>query len=140
MILTGLVRLGRDAVLRYMPDGTPVANMALAYNYGQKDQDGKRPAQWIEAALWGKRAEALAPHLTKGTALDVVLEDVHLEEWVRQDGTPGKPKLAGRVLNVEFAGHAPERGAEPRAPASAPPAPAAAPATTSVFDSDDIPF
>lgn len=117
MILTGLVRLGRDAVLRYAPDGTPVANMALAYNYGQKGQDGKRPAQWIEAALWGKRAESLVAHLTKGTALDVVLEDVHIETWKDQDGA-ARVKLAARVANVEFAGRASDKStaAPPAAP------------------------
>lgn len=140
MILTGLARLGRDAVLRYMSDGTPVANLALAYNYGQKDHGGKRPTQWVEAALWGKRAEALVPHLLKGTALDVVLDDVRLDEWVRQDGTPGKPKLVGRVINVEFAGRALERGAEQNAPGSAPPVPSAPTPAPGGFDSDDIPF
>lgn len=139
MILTGLTRLGRDAVLRYMPDGTPVLNLALAYNYGQRAADGSRPTQWVEAALWGKRAEALAPHLLKGTALDVVLDDVRLDEWVRQDGTPGKPKLVGRVVMVEFAGRA--NGAS--RPPAATPEPAQQPASDpadSGFDSDDIPF
>ncbi len=112
MILTGLARLGRDAVLRYSPDGTPVANMALAYNYGQKGQDGNRPTQWVDASLWGKRAEALVPHLLKGTALDVVVEDVRIETWTDNDGA-GRVKLAGRVANVEFAGRAPERAAAP---------------------------
>ena len=135
MILTGLVRLGRDAVLRYMPDGTPVANMALAYNYGQKDEAGKRPAQWIEAALWGKRAEALVPHLLKGTALDVVLEDVRIETWSDRDGAT-RMKLAARVLNVEFAGRAAERAAAPDP--AAPPSDKAGGAGG--FESDDIPF
>lgn len=134
MILTGLARLGRDAVLRYSPDGTPVANMALAYNYGQKGQDGNRPTQWVEASLWGKRAEALAPHLRKGTALDVVVEDVRIETWQDQDGA-GRVKLAGRVLNVEFAGRANgERGTSP-APRQAPAAPAHEDPAA-----DDIPF
>lgn len=134
MILTGLVRLGRDAVLRYSPDGTPVANMALAYNYGQKGQDGNRPTQWVEASLWGKRAEALAPHLRKGTALDVVVEDVRIETWQDQDGA-GRVKLAGRVVNVEFAGRAPASDAQRSAADT--PAPASA---GGEFDSGDIPF
>lgn len=128
MILTGLVRLGRDAVLRYTPDGTPVANLAMAYNYGQKGQDGKRPSQWIEGGLWGKRAESLATHLTKGTALDVVLEDVRIETWRDQDGAT-RAKLAARVVSVEFAGRAPER-----VPAQGNAAP------SSGVESGDIPF
>lgn len=137
-ILTGPVRLGRDASLRYMGDGTPVLNLALAYSWGTKDGGGKRPTQWVDAALFGKRAEALAPHLTKGTAVDVVLDDVRLDEWTRQDGTPGKPKLVGRVVLLEFAGRGNAAGPAPAAAAPAPP-PAADPADSG-FDSDDIPF
>jgi single-strand DNA-binding protein len=148
MILTGLARLGRDAVLRYSPDGTPVLNLALAYNYGQKAQDGNRPTQWVEAALWGKRAESLAPHLLKGTQLHVVIEDVRIETWQDKDGA-GRVKLSGRLINLEFAGRAPER-ADPT-PASAParnanppaqPAPVSSVAAQGGFDTldDDIPF
>jgi single-strand DNA-binding protein len=136
MILSGLVRLGRDANLRHLSDGTPVLNMALAYSWGQKDGGGNRMTQWLDAALFGKRAESLAPHLTKGTAVDVVLDDVRIDEWTRQDGTPGKPKLVGRVVLLEFAGRANgERGAA-QAPMQAP---AAAPAHEDPA-AYDIPF
>ena len=65
--ITGAFRLGRDAELRYTPGkNEPVINLALAFNWGQKGEDGNRPSQWIEASLWGKRAEALAPYLLKG--------------------------------------------------------------------------
>lgn len=138
MITTGLVRLGRDASLRYMSDGTPVLNMALAYNWGTKDGSGKRAVQWVDAALFGKRAESLAPHLTKGTALDVVLDDVRVDEWVRQDGTPGKPKLVGRVVLLEFAGRGSGASPAPAAQASTPP-PVADPFEPGL-DPDDIPF
>ena len=53
MYLHGLCRLGRDAELRYLTDGTPVLGMALAYNYGKKDDQGNRPTQWIDASLFG---------------------------------------------------------------------------------------
>jgi hypothetical protein len=36
-------RLGRDAELRYTPNGDAVCNLALACEYGRKGQDGKRP-------------------------------------------------------------------------------------------------
>ncbi len=144
MILTGLVRLGRDASLRYLSDGTPVLNMAMAYNWGTKDGGGNRATQWIDAAMFGKRAESLAPHLLKGTALDVVLDDVRLDEWTRQDGTLGKPKLVGRVVLVEFAGRAPAATAAAKPDAQqtppAPPPPPVSGRADSAFDDDDIPF
>ena len=139
MILTGLARLGRDASLRYTGNGDPVLEMALAFNYGQKDQaTGKRPSQWIEASLWGKRAEALAPHLTKGAAIDVVLTEPHIETWTKKDQTTGF-KLVAKVSELEFAGG----GSGERKPASEAPAPRPAPAARPAsggFVDDDIPF
>lgn len=102
MILTGLARLGRNAEVRRTAGGEPVANLALAFNFGRAGADGKRPTQWIEAQLWGQRAEKLAPHLTKGTALDVVLEDPHIETYQGQNGQGHK--LVARVVMLEFAG------------------------------------
>ena len=45
MILTGLARIGKDAELRYTASNEPVANLSLAFNYGRKGDDGKRPTQ-----------------------------------------------------------------------------------------------
>lgn len=135
MILTGLARLGRDATLRHTPQGDAVLEMALAFNYGQKDGEGKRPTQWIDATLWGKRAESLAPHMKKGTALDVVITEPHVETWTKKDQTTGF-KLVGKVAELEFAGG----GSGDRKPASDPaPRPAAALAS-GAFDDDSIPF
>lgn len=101
MILTGLARIGKDAELRYTSNNEPVCNISLAYNYGRKSDDGKRPTQWIEASLWGKRAETLAPYLLKGKQVDVVLEEPHIETFEGKNGTGHK--LVGRVLAIEFA-------------------------------------
>jgi len=106
MILTGYARLGKDAEIRQMQDGTAVANLALAFNYGKKEADGHRPTQWVDGALWGPRADALAQWLVKGQGLDVTLEDVHIETYQKNDGTSGS-KLVGRVAIIGFAGSAP---------------------------------
>src|SRR5690606_20137916 len=87
--LFGMARLGRDAELRYTQDGTAVASLALAFDYGKKGQDGKRPTQWVEASIWRQRAESLAPYLLKGTRLSVVVDDVHVETFQKSDGTQG---------------------------------------------------
>lgn len=101
MILTALARLGRDPELRYLSNGDPVMNLALAVNYGKK-VDGKRPTQWIDAALFGKRAESLAPYLSKGSLVFVVIDEPHVETYQGKNG-PGA-KLVGRVSSLEFAG------------------------------------
>ena len=102
MILTALARLGRDAEVRHTPKGEAVANLALAINYGRKGSDGNRPTQWVEASLWGARAESLAPHLMKGKLLYVVIEEPHIETY---DGKNGQGhKMVGRIASLEFAG------------------------------------
>jgi single-strand DNA-binding protein len=112
MILTGLARLGQDADVRYLQDGTAVANLSLAYNYGKKDSDGKRPTQWVKAAMWGERAEKAAPYLTKGTLLNVILDDVCIETYDKRDGGTGT-NLKARVNSFEFAGGKPKDGEAP---------------------------
>lgn len=102
-----LARLGRDVEVRFTPNGDAVAELALAYNYGRKGQDGKQPSQWVKASIWGKRAESLAPYLLKGQQLAVTLDDPHIETYDKRDGGQGF-NLVGRVSNVEFAGSPPQ--------------------------------
>lgn len=139
--LFGMARLGRDAELRYTPDGTSVASLALAFDYGKKGQDGRRPTQWVEASLWRQRAEALAPYLLKGTRLSVVVDDVHVETFQKNDGTQGV-KLVGVVSTIEFGSSPQTTGQEPqptqqRAPATQ--QPRQAPASLADI-ADDVPF
>ena len=136
MKLIGLGRLGRDAELRYTTTGRQVASLSLAYNYGRKDD---RHSQWIEASLWGDRAERLAPYLLKGTLIHVILCDVHVETYAGRSGPD--TKLAGTVMDIEFAsGKRADDGQKP-VPAQRP-APAQKPQKqASAYDEDDdIPF
>lgn len=149
MSMTDLFRLGRDAEVRYTPNGDPVANLSLAYNYGRKGEDGKQPSQWIDASLWGKLAEALSEYLKKGTQVYASIDDVHIEEFTDRDGAK-RSKLAGRINAIKLAGGRREEGAAPApspAPkrhgdrAGAPPQAKSAPTGTGFDDmDDDIPF
>ena len=49
--------------------GDRVLNFSLAVDNGKDKSGEKRDATWYDCALWGKRAEALAPHITKGSKL-----------------------------------------------------------------------
>lgn len=149
-VTTGVFRLGQDAEVRYLPNGDPVATLSLACNYGKKDPNtGFRKSQWYDAGLWGDRAASLAPHLTKGTTVFAVLEDVHIEIYRNRDGAE-KAKLAARVASIEFVGsrnreddqQGGQQQPRPAAPASRPTAPAPRAAGGSGFDDmeDDIPF
>lgn len=134
----GLARIGRDVELRKTNNGDSVASISLAFSYGRKGEDGKRPTQWVDAALWGKRAEALAPYLLKGGQIAVTLEEVHIETYQGKNGEASK--LVGKVLDIELAGGG-ERQAAP-APRPAARTPAAPAPGGSGFDDmdDDIPF
>ena len=64
--------LTADPELRFTQGGQAVLNFNLAENHSKKDQSG----QWVDdgttfyrVALWGKRAETLADHLSKGASV-----------------------------------------------------------------------
>lgn len=135
--ITGVFRIGRDAELRHTPKGDTVAQLSLAYNYGKKGQDGNRPSQWIDASIWGKRAESLAPYLLKGQQIYAVLSDPHIQTYEGKNGQG--VKLAATVLEIELiAGQRPQEGQTQRQerPKASP-----APASSGFDDMDsDIPF
>lgn len=97
----GLARIGRDVEIRYTNSGEAVANISLAFTYGKKGDDGKRPTQWIDASLWGKRAESIAPYLKKGGQIVAYLEDVHSQTYTKPDGTQST-KVVGRLADLEL--------------------------------------
>lgn len=138
----GVARIGRDAEVRFTQGGDAVVSLSLAFEYGKK-VDGKKPVQWVDGALWGKRGEAMAPYLLKGQQVGVTLEDVHIETYTKGDGSAGF-KLSGKVSNIEFAGSPPQQGQQ-QAPRQQP-APQPRPqqnqqaAPPDDFDDEMIPF
>mgnify|MGYP003493891224 FL=1 len=134
--MTGLFTLGRDAETRSTGSGTTVVQLAAAYNYGRKGDDGKRPTQWLRLAMFGKQAESLAPYLTKGKQVSLIVRDLHVTTFQKQDGTTGNA-LEGVADFDDFARDGAGQGAKP-APRPAPPPPQA----HSGFDDmdDSIPF
>src|SRR5690554_3088192 len=68
-VFTATGRLGRDAETRYTANGTAVAGMPIAVDFGFGDSKG---TIWLDASLWGKRAESgLIPYLVKGQQVAV---------------------------------------------------------------------
>lgn len=141
MKLIGIARLGKDAEVRYTQNRKAVANLSLAYNFGQKDAEGKRQTQWVEAALWGDQAERLQQYLLKGTVLNVICRDVHIETYEGRNGQGFK--LVGTVADVEFVPKQRESDGQQQ-PAQRPAAQqkSAVPSKPGSFDDfeDDIPF
>lgn len=87
--LTGVFTLGRDAESRVTHNGTTVVQLSAAYNYGRKGDDGKRPTQWLRLSMFGKQAEQLCQHLTKGKQVSLIVKDLHVATFRKQDGSEG---------------------------------------------------
>ena len=67
LIIAGTV--GRDAELRRTGNGDAVLGFSVAVDQGKDKNGQKRDAKWYDASIWGKRAESLQGHITKGTKL-----------------------------------------------------------------------
>lgn len=127
MKLIGLATLGREPELKASNSGDPYIPVSVWYPYGKKAADGKRPTQFVDVLIYGKKAEFLAPYLAKGQKAYLELTDVHVETYQKKDGGTGV-SLKGFVAEYQIAGDRKE----------------AAPATKTsakVEDlTDDIPF
>ena len=126
LIMTG--RLGKDAEQRFMANGTPVLNFSVASDVGWKE---RKHTVWVECSIFGKRAESLAPYLTKGLSV-TISGDGDLREWEGKDGQKGKA-LSCNVNDVEMHG-----GGEKSAPKAE--GFRDAPAVADDFVDSDIPF
>ena len=66
VILIG--NLGKDPEVKYTPQGTPVAKLALATNERYKDKNGEWQdrTEWHNVVLWQRLAEIAGEYLKKG--------------------------------------------------------------------------
>ncbi|MFA5899424.1 MAG: single-stranded DNA-binding protein [Hyphomicrobium sp.] len=122
--------LGRDAEVRAMPNGDPVASFSVA------DSQGKdKITIWWNCQLFGKRAESLAPYLVKGGSV-TVSGNVTEREWTDKEGQKRK-SMDIRVNDVALQGGKREAAPATELQQAAKPAP-----TGSGFDDmdDDVPF
>lgn len=120
--------IGKDAEMRNMPNGDPVASFSIADSQGKN-----KPTIWWNCQLFGKRATALAPYLVKGQQVTVA-GSISEREWSDKDGQKRK-SMDVRVQEVVLQGGRKETEEAPRATAHMPQQAAA-------FDSsdEDIPF
>ena len=127
--LTVAGQLGRDAEVRFLPNGDAVANFSIADSQG-KDKD----AIWWNCQLFGKRAESLAHYLTKGQSVTVT-GNVSQRKYTDKNGVE-KISTDVRVNDVALQGGRKESAAPQAAQAPKPKS------QSKNFDhmDDDIPF
>ncbi len=75
--------VGRDAEIRQTQGGDKVAGFSVAVDRG-KDRNGEKITIWYDCSLWGKRADALGPYVTKGTRVAIT-------------GRPGARQHEGKI-------------------------------------------
>lgn len=109
-------QLGRDAEVRYLPNGDAVANFSVA------DSQGKdKPTIWWNCQLFGKRAESLSQYLLKGQS--VTVSGNITQRTYQKDGVD-KTVMEIRVSDVALQGGRKEETSAAPAPRQAAPRPA----------------
>jgi single-strand DNA-binding protein len=135
VILVG--NLGRDAELRYTPNGSAVATLSLATTEVWNDRQGQRQekTEWHRVVVWGKQAESLQEYLVKGRQI-YVEGRLQTRQWDDKDGHKRYTTeiKADRVTLLGGGGGARSVPAS-AAPAAGPEEPPMEPITD-----DDIPF
>jgi len=120
--------LGRDCETRHTPSGDPV----VSFSVGVKSGYGKNESTtWANCAMFGKRAEAVAPYLTKGQLVGICGE-VNLREWTDKDGGK-RQSLDVRVTDLTLLGKKDSAEAPRKSSVKTPPA-------SSTDDDSEIPF
>lgn len=136
-----LGHLGGDPELRYLPDGSPVANFSLATHETWKDKSGEKQerTEWHRCQAWGQLAEIAGEYLKKGAP--VYLEGkIRTRKWQDKEGRDRyTTEIVVERLQMLGAGRRDTDPAERGVPAEGEDKPKA---TRSAFDDfeDDIPF
>ncbi len=129
--------LTRDPELRALPKGTAICQFGVAINRAFKTESGEKREEvtFVDLEAWGKTAEIIAKHLTKGRA--AMLEGrLKLDQWEDKKSGEKRSKLKVVVEAFQFIG-----GREDAAPAPAQSAPAGAATGKPAENLDeDVPF
>ncbi len=99
VILMG--NLTRDPVLRHIPTGTAVTDIALAVNDRRKNNAGEwvDETTFVDITLWGRTAEVAAEYLTKG-APALIEGRLKLDTWESEGQKRSKLKVIGEKMSM----------------------------------------
>ena len=87
-------RLTKDVELKYLPNGTPLAKLSLAFNRNyQKNGEWKQETGYINATVWNKKGEACAEYLSKGSP-------VLVEGYLRTNSFTDKNKNPRQIMEL----------------------------------------
>lgn len=96
---TGLVRIGSEPELRFIPSGKAVLTFSAASSTGFGD---KKKTLWLRATVWNN-AEKIKPYLSKGGQI-VISGELSQNEFTGNDGVK-KSSLEINVSYVDLVGN-----------------------------------
>lgn len=82
--------VSRDPQMKYLPNGTPVAEFGLVYNKRRKNQETNQwedgDAQFYDIKCWRGLAENVAESIQKGNRV-IVFGELEFRSWQADDGS-----------------------------------------------------
>ena len=89
--------LGKDPEIKYTPQGTPVAKLAIATNERFKDKSGEWQdrTEWHNVVLWQRQAEIAGEYLKKGSKVYI---EGRLQTRSWEDKQSGQKKYMTEVV------------------------------------------
>lgn len=109
IVLTATGRLGKDAELRSLNDGTKILSFSVGSDIGYGD---KKQTIWLDCSIFGQRGEKLAQFLTKGTSVTVIGE-FGQRTYQNKSGETATATTV-KVMEVALQGGGQQQGYQPK--------------------------
>ena len=92
-------RAGRDPEVKYFESGTVVANLTIAVNRRNRDDE----PDWFNLEIWGKQAQVAADYVKKGSLIGIT-GSFKLDSWKDRNTGEERNKPVVRVDRLELLG------------------------------------
>ena len=92
-------RAGRDPEVRYFESGTVVANLTMAVNRRNREDQ----PDWFNLEIWGKQAQVAADYVKKGSLIGVT-GSFKMDTWKDRNTGEDRNKPVVRVDRLELLG------------------------------------
>lgn len=96
-------RVTRDPELRYTSGGTAVLNLSLAVNESIRQADGtyQEVPHFFDIQYWGKAAEGVRPHISKGRQL-AIQGKLKFQSWEDRDSGQKRSKVVITAMYLQL--------------------------------------
>ena len=92
-------RAGRNPEVRYFESGTVVANLTMAVNRRNRNDE----PDWFNLEIWGKQAQVAADYVKKGSLIGIT-GSFKMDSWKDRNTGEDRNKPVVRVDRLELLG------------------------------------